>query len=297
MGQVPLKLKWISGPDMPIGMTNYIQSEAVQGTIYIGGGSADLIIDNNYIVMAYDTRLRKWHELPSYGAKNFAMTVINDQLVLVGGHDCDGATTNLLGVWKADCRHWSHPYPFMPTKRSFASAVGYKQWLVVAGGMSSSQSMATFEVLDVVRKQWHSGPPAPVPCTRMKSTVVGDVWYLMGGCVDDQVITMSFPDLISLICSKQSPLQTWKIISGLGCAFSSPLCVGGSLLAVGGINMKANAEPVSSIRRYLPETNEWVEVGALPSPIFNCTCALTTDGVLVAGGNIFASRVYLGSFQ
>lgn len=38
-------------------------------------------------------------------------------------------------------------------------------------------------------------------------------------------------------------------------------------------------------RPYLPETEEWVGVVELPSPLYHCTLVVTTDGeVLLAGG-------------
>ena len=70
---------------MPFGMREYVQSVVVEGTVYVGGGSADK--DNDYIVMTYDISTGKWATLPPYRARGFAMTSINNQLVLVGGSE------------------------------------------------------------------------------------------------------------------------------------------------------------------------------------------------------------------
>ena len=56
----------------------------VQGKVYMGGGKAYKNI-NNYIVMEYDIRSEKWAILTPYRAKDFVMTAIDNQLVLVGG--------------------------------------------------------------------------------------------------------------------------------------------------------------------------------------------------------------------
>ena len=57
---------------------------------------------------------------------------------------------------------------------------------------------------------------------------------------------------------------------------------------------------MSTIHHYLPETEEWVVVVELPSPLYHCTCAVSSAGeVLVAGGRAtnleLSSRVYVGN--
>ena len=94
----PLQLDWRCGPDMPYSMSGYIQSVEVDGTVYVGGGDADKdAVD--YTVMAYDTQSFKWHTLPPYSAVWFAMTTINNKLILVGGYrDYDDTVVNQLSV-------------------------------------------------------------------------------------------------------------------------------------------------------------------------------------------------------
>ena len=64
------------------------------------------------------------------------------------------------------------------------------------------------------------------------------MWYLMGGDSDDNdiVYSISLPDLISHTLSSSSGSthhDMWKKISGLRLHYSTPLCMGGALLAVG----------------------------------------------------------------
>ena len=139
----PLQMKWTRGPDMPFGMSYYIQSVTIQETVYVGGGNAGWKSPNNYIVMVYNTRSCKWHQLPPYTAEYFVMVVINNQLVLVGGKDSAYHATNLLGMWDTGSNQWTHPYAPMPTARSHPSAVVYKQWLIVAGGRRTGGHICT----------------------------------------------------------------------------------------------------------------------------------------------------------
>ena len=120
----PLQLDWRRGPDMPFSLSSYIQSVEVDGTVYVGGGSADKDRDYkySYTVMAYDTQTCKWHTLPPYSARLFAMTTINNKLILVGGIHGNGPVVDQLGVWKTDSNQWTCPFPAMPTPRYSPSA-------------------------------------------------------------------------------------------------------------------------------------------------------------------------------
>ena len=289
---------------MPSPMTGYIQSVAVGRTVYVGGGDVGWGSESSYIVMAYDIQSLNWHSLPSYKTREFAMAVVKNQLVLVGGHDRSDNDSNMVAMWDASKRQWTHPFPPMPTARYSCSAVAYKQWLVVVGGWACG-SMSSVVMLDVDRKQWYSAPRAPQPWCDMMSTLMGEQWYLMGGYDDGgvvvkQVYSVSLSALVSQINSKSSPLTIWKTLPASNCNHSTPLCVGGALLLLGGKTVQ-ESQVVSAIHRYVPETEEWVEEGALPCPLRNFTCTLTSDGkVLLAGGEdndrVCSSRTYIGSF-
>ena len=275
----------------------------IQDTLYVGGGNAGLLDPSNYIVMAYNTSSCKWHQLPLYTARYFAMVVINNKLVLVGGYDSAYHPTNLLGMWDGSSQ-WTRPYALMPTARSYPSAVVYKQWLIVAGGRTGDHELSSVEVLDVASNQWYSAPSTPTPWSRMKSTILEDMWYLMGGYSDDDhndiVYSVSLPDLISRTISSSSGSthhDMWRKISGLGYYWSTPLCMGGALLAVGGTRVK-DKESVSTIQRYVPEAKEWVEVGRLPSPLDDCTCTYTLDKkILVLGGSPQLPLLHVGTLK
>ena len=274
---------------MPFGMTD-IQSVVVQGRVYLGGGHAD---GKHGIVIEYNTSSAKWAELPQYQAWNFGMTAFNNQLVLVGGWDTD-RYSKMLGVWGADSREWTHPYPEMPIARSKCSAVVYKEWLIVAGGQSSAGMVSAVEVMNTDTKKWHIGQRTPTPWHSMKTAIVGDMCYFMGGHTSasgyhgtDSVYCVSLPALISQTLpqvARENSHRAWKGIRGLGILWSAPLSISGSLLAVGGRDI-ASKKVNTTIHLYQRDTGEWVKVGDLPTPCSSCTCAIITDSeILVAGG-------------
>ncbi len=230
----------------------------------------------------------KWITLPPYKTYYFAMAVISNQLVLVGGLKY-GGDSKLLGVWEADRKAaWTHPFPEMPTARRGCSVVVYNKWLVAAGGHGGMERLTRVEVLNTDNKQWYAGPPTPTPWNSMKTAVVGDIGYFMGGYDNTESATMrifciSIPNLLSNITSSGTYRQMWKEITGLLLTRCTPLSLSGTLLAVGGEDR--SCEPVTVIHLYQSDTMKWVKVGDLSSPRCDCACVMTADKqVLVAGG-------------
>ena len=252
----------------------------------------------SYIIMAYGITSGKWTTLPPYRTRYFAMTAINNQLMLVGGED-HGDASKVLGVWGADNKQWTHPYPEMHTARSECSAVVYNEWLVVAGGEAGGGHLSSVEVINIDSKQWFTGPPTPTPWQCMKTATVGDVCYFMGGFTTfsqfgtNMVYSVSLSALTTWLKSNNastSGRQIWKEISGLHAASSSPLSISGSLLAVGGMDKKIKS--VTAIHLYQPGTGEWVKVGDLPAlPRCNCTCVMITDKEMLVAGGYGAKRI------
>ena len=273
-------------------MSHYVQSVVVQGRVYVGGGEA---LDDNidsYIVMEYDIGSGNWTKLPLYEVYYFALTVINNQLVLVGGWDSYSAS-KVLGVWRAESTEWTHPYPDMPTARSSSSAVVYNEWLVVAGGYDMEGKLSTVEVMNTDTNQWFAGPPTPIPWMCMKTAIVGDTCYcFMGGPYGDpEIYYVSLPVLISSQDSKEKydQHQIWKTIPKPPIERSAPLSINGYLLSVGGKE--------TSIYLYQPDTGEWVKVGNLPGPRRHCTCAIIAGReMIVAGGYaaVGSTSVFIG---
>ncbi len=225
---------------MPVAMSGYIQSVEINDAVYVGGDGTDRDEDD-YIVMAYNTQSCQWHTLPPYSTRWFAMTTINNKLVGVGGINRDNSYSSELGEWQPDSNQWTHPFPPMSTPRLCPSATSYKHWLVVAGGYHGV-CLHTVEVLDVSNMQWSTKPSTPKPWVRMKSTTIGDTWYLMGGMYGKLVqrspdaYSVSLEALVSHSSSNSSNI--WNKLPSLNCTDSCPLNIGGSLLAVGGLGQE-----------------------------------------------------------
>ena len=273
---------------MPFGM-NYIQCVQIQGTLYVGGGLADSPGNENIYVMTFDVRSGRWATLPPYSTHYFAMTAIDNHLVLVGGIRCDRANSKVLGVWRKDSKKWTHPYPDMTTPRDSCSAVTYKQYLVVAGGRGAGGRLSSIEIMNTDTKQWYAGPPTSIAWTDMKAAIAGDMCYFMGGdnegVLINNVYSVSLPALVSQLNfdSSAKDTQTWKELPQLPVTRAAPLSISGSLLAVGGQDKDEKA--VSALHLYQPDAGRWVKVADMPTPRRTTICIMITDKeLLVAGG-------------
>lgn len=274
---------------MPFEMDEYIQSVVIEEIVYVGGGSGR---DENdrYTVLQYDSQSGEWSKLLPYLTYNFGMTVARNQLVLVGG-ESDGYCSRFLGVWDTKILDWTHPYRDMKEARAESSVVTFNEWLCVAGGRDSGlHNVPLVEIMNSDYNEWYTAAPIPVELTGMKTAIVGDTWYLMGGLKEDDftdnVYSVFLPDLISQIDSKNTAEKgnIWRKISGLGLHSSTPFSFGGSLLALGGKDNNTLAA-VSTIHQYTPATGIWMEVGDLPLPWYDFTCVKSINNdIFVAGG-------------
>ncbi len=272
---------------MPIETGYTVQSVVIGDTVYVGGGSADN--DHRYVVM----KLKKdrWTKLPEYTTYWFAMTSLDNRLVLVGGCDPKNKKrTNQIGIIESG--EWIHPYPPMNIARSSSIAASFNNHIIVAGGRDDKECTSSVEVLDVASRRWYIAQSLPNPRSELKSALIGNTLYLMGGW-GRTAKTVHHVDLNELIAKALSNLDTptlWQMIEDTPLECSAPLSIGRSLLAIGGeaVGGEDNGRnPSSSIHLYQPDTRRWVKVGDLPTARFCCTCSVLPSGeVIVAGGQI-----------
>ena len=276
---------------MPIKMGTSVQSVVIGDTVYVGGGG--VVGNDRDLCTVMKLEQDQWTKLPEYTAKWFAMTSLANRLVLVGGRYLrNKKTTNQLAVFESG--EWTHPYPPMNIARHSSTAVSFNNHIIVAGGNDDKEgTSSSVEVLDVASRRWYIAQSLPNPRSYLKSTLIGNTLYLMGGYLMGgydhtgwATKTVHHVDLNELIAKALSNLDTptpWQILQEVPLKFSAPLSIGRSLLAVGGRDDRANQS--SSIHLYQPDTRRWVKVGDLPTARCWCTCSVLPSGeVIVAGG-------------
>ena len=275
---------------MPFKMGSTVHSVVIGHSVYVGGGDAPNNVHDMCTVMKLDLQRNEWTKLPLYSPSTtfFAMTSFSYQLVSVGGlvqktHE----PTNQIAVFTSG--RWTNPYPPMNTARYSSTAVCYNKYIIVAGGHDDEGYTSSVEVLYVPSLGWYYiAESLPKPRYELKSTLIGNTLYLMGGWdhtgPTKVVHKVDLNELITKAVSKQATPTLWQVTSDTPLEYSAPLNVGGSLLAVGGWDDYLNRS--SSIHLYQPDTRRWVNVGDLPTAQYNCTCSVLPNGeVIVAGGN------------
>ena len=284
--KLPLQLKWkrTRDPDMPFGMSGKVQSIQVQGTLYVGGGIAE-DGDNDYVVMAYIVSAGKWATLPPYSTYLFAMTAVDNHLLLVGGTGRDNVRSKVLGVWSEDSKKWTHPYPDMTTSRYSCSAVVYRKYLLVFGGVGAGgKDLSSVEVMNTDSKQWYTGRPTPIAWSSMKTAIIGSMCYFMGGSIEDKYSNNVYSVFLPALVSQLDSAQTWRELPHLPVTSAAPLSFSGSLLAVGGWDKDGKAVN-AELHLYHRGAGQWVKVADMPTPRYLCTCIMVTDNKLfIAGG-------------
>lgn len=269
-------------------MKYYPEAVVLDDKVYVGAGNTFNGLSATSTVMVYNIPTNEWSLLPVYDYYWFGMTSLHNKLVFVGGV-VKGTQdrTNKIGVW--DDKWLDNLLPPMPTARSGPTVVTHKsRWLIVAGGFSDlfdEAVLSTVEILDTLTGYWHRASPLPEPQYKMSSTLIGNMWYLLGGytfsgnwtlctcvCIDNLI----YHAVLQSTASSPSP---WQRLPDTLSAKCTALSLNGALLTVGGVNCPF-------INLYKLSTNSWVKVGELSSVRHACACTVLPNGkLLIMGGN------------
>ena len=287
--RLPLSLMCRRGKDMPIRMGDNVQSVVIGRSVYVGGGSASLA-DNpdKCTVMKLDLERNEWTKLPEYNNRLFSMASLANRLVLVGGMDpVSRKATNQTAVFESG--RWMNSYPPLNIARCCSTAVGFNNYIVVVGGRDDQErSISYVEMLDMATRRWYIAESLAKPRASMKSIRIGNALYIMGGLDHYNrgtkvVHKVDLNELITKVATQQATLTLWQEVVPTPLETSTPINIGGYLLAVGGTDNANN--PSSSIHLYQPESKRWVEVNNLPAARYYCTCSVLPSGeIIVAGG-------------
>ena len=218
--KLELNATWERGQDMPLALDYYPTAALLKGKVYVGGGGGAMM---GHYVTVYDIEKDNWIIMPPYSFYWFSLAVLNDQLVLVGGVGPSNERTDTLGVWEdrvMQTSKWTHPFPPMPTARSGAMVLTWRnRWLIIAGGYNENDykgSLSEVEIFDISTSEWYRGSSLPIPAYKMSSAVIKNTWYLLGGYsvgFDEQAFSIDMNDLIVDAIS-QSNLHSQQIYSG-----------------------------------------------------------------------------------
>ena len=228
----------------------------------------------------------------------FAMTVLDDKLVIAGG-----ATKNDEAVKKVfvlNAGQWKD-YSEMPTARLCATAVGYHSMLIVVGGVIKVKGkwtvLSTTELLDTTNGCWYTCNNLPSPHKQMKAAIANNEVYLLGGFDKDhepspQVFVASLDTLSTHQLNWQSaPNTPW-------CASYPVVRYNKFLLIVGG---KLQQSRTSEVYIFNPSTGQWKHLTNIPAARGAPAVVGVADSILVIGGvineNKYSNTMWIGVFE
>jgi N-acetylneuraminic acid mutarotase len=187
-------------------------------------------------VFAYDSRSSKWSTLPECPQQFFALVIVGDTLVAVGGFRGLSPTGALQSLTSASeesgTQSWVETLPQMPTKRGRIAALCSGRHLIAAGGqlavvggrlgpgvtirtpspdMDESEEsgyVKRVEMLDTESEQWYTLASLPKASTDLSLSLCRGHLYLLGGW-SSKDRTKSV-----LTCHLQSLLRTATISLG-----------------------------------------------------------------------------------
>ena len=273
--------------------------------VYIGGGLASSDREAQ-TVMIYNPKLDFYDTLPPYTYKYFAMAVVDNQLVLIGGKNVQtNKKTNKLGVWNEQSKRWTYPLPQMTTAcHSALVATHNNRWLVVIGGCDDGSVISRVEILDTTEsKQWYHAASLPQPCAQALPVTIGNMCYLLGGfnkgsVAPKKVFSVCLDDLISQAISQPASASApptplpWQSLPDTPLPGSTALAFNGALLAVGG------SLGSTAVYHYQPSSRGWIKAGELPTGRLCCTCTVLPSGDLYVAGGVGAyQQVDIASVQ
>ena len=266
-------LEWDERPSLPVGIYN-AQAVFLDGTLHVGGGITEgSSRDYARLYSCKPGGDGSWTatDTPTY---YYALTTYDSHLLLVGGaeYPSNQITNKIYTMIDGEFREL---LPRMKEKRWSLSAVSSGLVLAVAGGYDGSRLLSSVEVFS--NGQWTSGQSLPYALWNMKSVFLGDKWILIGGYEQGtEVYGVSLQSLVS--GTEQSP---WETLPDVPFRYSAIAVFGGRILSIGGEKYPNH----TSIYAYSPDTESWIQVGYLPTPLYS-TCAIVVPSgeLIVLGG-------------
>ena len=272
----PVIIKWEEGASAPVGRIGHI-AVWLNGLVYVGrgwetGGPASYTID------CYDPLNNSWSSPINSPYCGFAMTTLNNQLLIAGGEDKSNKKTNQILTMDAG---QLKNYTKMITARSLSTATGHQGMLIITGGRDDRYKiLSSTELFDSSNGQWYTCGDLPQAQYRLQSVIVDNVVYLLGG-VDKNVSYSASLDTLS------KHELNWNIHQDTPLCNSAPVSVHDTyLLMVGGSKMTGLAHiRYSNIYNLNKVSHSWEAIGHIPSAR-NLSAAVNTvdNQVIVIGG-------------
>ena len=291
-----MNIKWKKGALAPVGRSRHTEVW-LNGLVYVGGG-IETEVKASYIINCYDPVSNSWSSPISTSYCHFAMTTLNNKLLIAGGQDERNKRTNQILTMDAG---QLNNYTKMITVRSHATATGHQGMLIITGGVDDKgKVLSSTELFDSSNGQWYMSTDLPQPHYWLKSMIVDNVFYLLGGINKDGYYS---PAVFTAPMDTLSRHQLkWNTLQDTPWLNSAPVSVYGThLLIVGGGKKIGDKHTRSSdVYKLNKVSYSWEAIGHIPSARSQSAAVSTADDrVIVIGGKNdkgeYTNTVWIGS--
>ena len=254
----------------------------LNGLVYVGGGF-ETGLNPSYTINCYDPVNNSWSSPINTPYCDFAMTTLNNKLLIAGGQNKSYKITNQILTMDAG---QLKNYTKMITARAAATATGHQGMLIITGGMDDKyKRLSSTELFDSSNGQWYVTNDLPQPHFSLQSVIVDNILYLLGGAnKDDKYSPAVFTAPLDTLSRHQ---LKWNTHQDIPWRRSAPVSVYGThLLIVGGVK-KIGYEftRTSDVYKLNKVSHSWEAIGHIPSAREGSAAVSTADNrVIVIGG-------------
>ena len=266
----------------------------LNGIMYVGSG-LETGWKKSFIINCYDSVNNSWSSPINTPYYQFAMTALNNKLLIAGGKDkSDMGTNQILTMGAGQLKN----YTKMITARSYATATGHQGMLIITGGRDDKgKILSSTELFESTNGQWYVSNDLPQPHYWLQSVIVDNILYLLGGCNKDGDSPAVFTAPLDTLSRRQ---LKWNTLQDAPWCYSSPVSVYGThLLIIGGIEDERSTSGVYKLNKV---SHTWEAIGHIPSARYSSAAVSTADNkVIVIGGQNdvgqISNTVWIGSFD
>ena len=291
----PVNVKWEKGAPAPSDRAGHT-AVWLNGLVYVGGGIG---IKSN-IIDSYNPVSNLWSIPISTPYCYFAMTTLNNNLLIAGGENSSGKITNqILTMDYGQLKN----YTKMTIARKHVTAAGHQGMLIITGGMDDKGERSTStELFDSTAGQWFTCSDIPNPHHSLKSVIVDNIIYLLGGVdKDGRYSTAVFTAPLDNLLRHQ---LKWNTHQDTPCDSSTPISIKGKqLLTVGGgKKIRGWYTYTTDVCKLNKVSHTWEAIGQIPSARDSPAAVSTDDNrVIVIGGyndkTVATDTVWIGSCE
>ena len=290
-----MNIKWEEGAPAPVRCVDHT-AMWLNGLVYVGGG-IETGLNPSYTINCYDPVNNSWSSPINTPCCNFAMTTLNNKLLIAGGKDKSYKITNQILTMDAG---QLKNYTKMITARAAATATSHQGMLIITGGWDDKYNkLSSTELFDSSNGQWYVTNDLPQPHFSLQSVIVDNILYLLGGLnKDDKLSTAVFTAPLDTLSRHQ---LKWNTHQDTPRCRSAPVSVYGThLLIVGGSKQIDKFARTSDVYKLNKVNHSWEAIGHIPSARSLSAAVSTADNrVIVIGGvndkGELTNTVWIGS--